>query len=71
MNAPSHQGTETESRKCACVADSARECYVMRYHLYTYEERQEDDGDCECSCHDEYEEWMEDENDALEDRARG
>jgi hypothetical protein len=59
-----------EPRKCACVAMDGRDCYAIRYNL-SDDDREFDDGECECPCHDEYEEHERDEREAYEDRQYG
>ena len=61
----------SSERRCACVSWNARDCYTTRYKLSTWDDCQDDDGECECRCHEEYRQHMQDENDALEDLARG
>jgi len=34
---------------CACVSEDAYECWRLRYDL---EDMVEDDGPCDCPCHD-------------------
>jgi len=44
---------------CACVADSARLCTLLRYGR-DIDSREQHDDDCECLCH----QWSDDDADA-------
>ena len=49
--------------KCACHASDPYECWGMRYEIRSHRkfEIEEDGGPCQCPCHDEWWEEMEDE----------
>jgi len=60
---PVDKATDTEGPRgtygCACVADSARLCTLLRYGRDIDSHEQHDD-DCECLCH----QWSDDNADA-------
>ena len=59
---PVSEGTDIEGPRgtygCACVADSARMCTLLRYGRDIDSHEQHDDN-CECLCH----QWRDDDDD--------
>lgn len=46
-----------DATRCACIHFDARDCWRLRYNLHWSKSVEEDGGPCQCSCHDDVDQW--------------